>query len=61
MIYLDDFGHLFSGTSIKELYEFAIKLKLLPEWNHYSTCFPHFDLTTARKKQQAKDLGGSFL
>jgi hypothetical protein len=61
MIYIDTMGHLFSDESIEELFDFAVnKLGLKPEWNHYSRNFPHFDLTTNRKKKQAKDLGAKF-
>lgn len=54
MIYLDNYGHLFSDESFQELYDFGVKkLKLKPTWNHYSKHFPHFDLTTKRKKELA--------
>lgn len=62
MIYVDRFGHLFSDVSVDELYEFAVnKLKLKPEWNHYSRNLPHFDLTTKRKQKQAVELGATWL
>ncbi len=58
MIILDSMGHLYSDKSLAELYKFAvIDLKLKPDWNHYSNLFPHFDLTTARKKKEALSKG----
>ena len=58
MIYLDNWGHLFSDESWQELYDFAVKkLKLKPEWNHYSRYFLHFDLTTKNKNEMALRLG----
>lgn len=50
-------GHLYSTTSIKELYNFSLKLGLKLHWNHYSRNFPHFGLTTKAKKLQAQKLG----
>lgn len=62
MIYVDGMGHCFSDTSLEELYDFGVnKLKLKPEWNHYSRHFPHFDLTTAKKKNLALALGATLL
>ena len=62
MIGLDSMGHLYSDVSVAELYDFAVnKLGLKPEWNHYGRYFPHFDLTTARKKKQAKELGALYV
>lgn len=62
MILLDTMGHLYSDESLQELYNFAVKgLKLKPEWNHYSRHFPHFDLTTKRKKDQALKLGAKLV
>ena len=62
MIYIDRFGHLFSDSSIEELYDFAVnKLGLKPWWNHYSRNFPHFDLTTKGKITQAVKLGAVYL
>lgn len=62
MIILDSMGHLYSDESVEELYDFAVrKLGLKPEWNHYGRYFPHFDLTTARKKKQARDLGALYV
>lgn len=58
MIYLDTMGHLYSDESLQELYDFAVKkLYLKPQWNHYSRLFPHFDLTTSKKKSKAVKLG----
>lgn len=62
MIYLDSMGHLYSTESLQELYDFAVKkLKLKPNWNHYSRHFPHFDLTTKAKQKQAIKLGAIFV
>lgn len=62
MIYLDFSGHLFSDSSLEELYDFAVlKLKMNPRWNHYSRFFPHFDLTTKGKKQLALKMGATYL
>ncbi len=62
MIILDSMGHLYSDTSIQELYDFAVKkLKLKPQWNHYSRHFPHFDLTTKHKKDLAINLGALYV
>ncbi len=61
-IYLDSMGHLFSDKSLKELYDFAVgELKLKPEWNHYSRHFPHFDLITKNKINQAIKKGAIYL
>lgn len=58
MIYLDEMGHLYSNNSIQELYDFAVKkLKLKPQWNHYSRWFLHFDLTTKNKQRIAFNMG----
>lgn len=58
MIYLDSMGHLYSDSNLKELYDFAvIKLKLKPNWNHLGNLFPHFDLTTRKKKDLAIIMG----
>lgn len=62
MIILDNMGHLYSNENLQELYDFAVKkLKLKPEWNHYSRHFPHFDLTTKRKKDLAISLGAKLV
>jgi len=62
MIYLDNFGHLFSDESLQELYDFAVKkLKFKPNWNHYSRHFPHFDILTEGKKWQAIRNGAIYL
>ena len=62
MIIVDSMGHLYSDESLQELYDFAVKkLKLKPEWNHYSRHFPHFDLTTKRKISQAVSLGALYV
>jgi hypothetical protein len=53
MIILDSMGHLYSDTSVEELFDFAVrKLKLKPEWNHYGRHFPHFDLTTKKRSER---------
>ena len=58
MILVDSMGHLYSTESIEELYDFAVnKMKLKPQWNHYSRHFPHFDLTTKNKINQSIKLG----
>src|SRR6056297_2447774 len=44
MIYVDPLKHLFSDESVTELWNFAKKVGLKKEWNHYSKGFPHFDL-----------------
>lgn len=62
MIILDSMGHLYSDVSVQELYDFAVKkLGLKPEWNHYGRHFPHFDLTTKRKKDLAVQLGALYV
>lgn len=62
MIILDSMGHLYSDVSVQELYDFAVKkLRLKPEWNHYGRHFPHFDLTTKRKKDLAVQLGALYV
>lgn len=62
MIILDSMGHLYSDVSVQELYDFAVKkLGLKPEWNHYGRHFPHFDLTTKRKKDLAVKLGALYV
>lgn len=62
MIILDSMGHLYSDVSVQELYDFAVKkLRLKPEWNHYGRHFPHFDLTTKRKKDLAVSLGALYV
>jgi hypothetical protein len=51
-------GHLFSDESFEELYQFGVKkLKLKPQYNHYSRHLPHFDLTTKAIKERAVNLG----
>ena len=62
MIILDSMSHLYSTKDLQELYDFAVKkLKLKPEWNHYSRHFPHFDLTTHKKKSLAIEHGAIFI
>jgi hypothetical protein len=62
MIFIDCMGHLFSNKSAEELYEFAVKkLGLKPEWNHYSHNFPHFDVTTPRRRQIAIRTGARLI
>lgn len=61
MIILDDMGHLYSTVSTKELYDFAIKLGMNPEWNHYNRHFPHFDLTTKGKMNLAVKMGAKLV
>jgi uncharacterized protein YfbU (UPF0304 family) len=61
-IYLDCYGHLFSNSSIEELYNFAVvKMKFKSEWNHYSRYFPHFDCTTQNAKNRAIKYGAIYL
>jgi len=58
MIICDYFGHLYTTDDLLGLYNFAVHdLRLKPEWNHYSRYFPHWDLTTDRKRKQAWSLG----
>ena len=56
MIYVDDMGHMIADTE-DELHEFARRLKLKRSWYQDKGKYPHYDLTTKRKRNKAVILG----
>ena len=57
MILVDYFGHMVATESEMELHIFARKIGLKREWFQNSGRFPHYDLTTKRKINQALAAG----
>ena len=62
MILIDQYGHLVTDSDLDELHEFAKKLGLKRSWFQISgNQIFHYDLTTARKREQALALGAIFV
>ena len=60
MILVDPGGHMVSTESEHELHRFAVRLGLKRQWYQCggrAQRHPHYDLTTARKIQQATCAG----
>lgn len=58
MILFDNYGHMVSDTSERELHRFARMIRLKREW--YQTgkrLHPHYDLTTSGAKERARKAG----
>lgn len=60
MILFDWIGHMVSDTSEEELHKFAHKMRFKRAWFQTpgrGIQHAHYDLTTERAKQRARDLG----
>lgn len=57
MILVDPHGHMVATESEEELHKFAQKMGLKRKWFQTSGRFPHYDLTTKRKINQALAAG----
>jgi hypothetical protein len=56
-VYLDPVGHM-RADSAEELHDFAQRLGLKREWfQGHNPRFPHYDVTTARLRSRAWQMG----
>ena len=61
MILVDSVGHMVSTQGPEELHEFAARLGLRHEWFQDNPVSPHYDLTTPRARERARDAGAKLM
>ena len=61
MILIDNIGHLVSTVDEDELHKFALTLRLKKKWFQNHPKHPHYDVTTAKKRNEAITLGAEFV
>jgi hypothetical protein len=57
MIYMDNIGHLMTDGDLEELHVFAEGIGLQRVWFQDRKKYPHYDLTSERKRRQAISSG----
>ena len=61
MVVMDENGHLVSTISEGELHNFAACINLKRDWYQNNKKHPHYDLTTSRAREKARNSGAKLV